>query len=82
MISDCIADNIPPQMKILIYGYPHSNALLQSRLILERCKQYKAARYPMRCDIINDVKLFPTVHRRIYCIIQSNVALQKQEREK
>ena len=64
------------------YGYPHSNAFLQSRLKLERCKQYKAARHPMRCGIINDVKLFPTVHRMIYCIIQSNAALQKQEKEK
>ena len=28
---------------------------------------YKAARHPRICDIINDVKLFPTVYRRIYC---------------
>ena len=48
------------------YGYPHSNALLQFRLELERLKPYKAARHPTRCDIINDVKLFPTVYGRIY----------------
>ena len=49
------------------YGYPHSNALLQSRLKLEHCKLHKAACHPMKCDVINDVKLFQTIHRRIYC---------------
>ena len=49
------------------YGYPHSNALLQFRLKLERCKPHNAARHLMKCDVINDVKLFPTVYRRIYC---------------
>ena len=29
MISERISDDIPPQMKILKYGYPHSNALLK-----------------------------------------------------
>ena len=27
----------------------------------------KAARHPTICDVINDVKLFPTVYCRIYC---------------
>ena len=49
------------------YGYPHSYALLQFELKLERCKPHKAARHPTKCDVINDVKLFPTVYRRIYC---------------
>ena len=49
------------------YGYPHSNALLQFELKLERCKPHKAARHPTKCDVINDVKLLPTVYRRIYC---------------
>ena len=49
------------------YGYPHSNALLQFRLKLEHCKSHNAARHPTKCDVINDVKLFPTVYRRIYC---------------
>ena len=49
------------------YGYPHSNALLQFELKLERCKPHEAARHPTKCDVINDVKLFPTVYRRIYC---------------
>ena len=49
------------------YGYPHSNALLQFDFKLERCKPHKAARHPTKDDVIDDVKLFPTVYRRIYC---------------
>ena len=49
------------------YGYPHSYALLQFRLKIERCKPHDAARHLMKCDVINDVELFPTVYRRIYC---------------
>ena len=63
------------------YSYPHSNALLQFDLKLERCKPHKAARHPTKGDVIDDVKLFPTVYHRIYCrkffdVIQSDVALQ------
>ena len=49
------------------YGYPHSNALMSFRLELEHCKPYKAARHPTKCDVNDDVELFPTVYRRIYC---------------
>ena len=49
------------------YGYPNSNALLQSCLKLERCEPHKAARHPTKCEVINDVKLFWTVYHRIYC---------------
>ena len=49
------------------YGYPHFNALLQFELKMERCKSHKAARDPTKCDVINDIKLFPTVYHRIYC---------------
>ena len=65
------------------YGYPHSTALLQFHLKLECCKPYIATCHPTKCDIINDVKLFQTVYRRICCrkyfdIIQSDIVLQKQ----
>ena len=65
------------------YGYPHSNALLQFRLKSKRCKPHKAAHHPTICDVINDVKLFPTVYHRIYCrkffdVIQSEVALKSK----
>ena len=44
----------------LNYDYPHSYALLLSRLKLERCKPHKAAHHPTKCAVIDDVKLFPT----------------------
>ena len=51
-------------MKILnmVILIPHSNALLQFGLKLERCKPHKAARHPTKGDVIDDVKLFPTVY--------------------
>ena len=49
------------------HGYPNSNALLQFPLKLEPCKLHSAAHHPTKCDVINDVKLFPAVYRRIYC---------------
>ena len=60
------------------YGYPHSNALLQFCLKLERCKPHNAARHQMKYDVINDVKLFPDIRSQIFDVIQSEVALQKQ----
>ena len=49
------------------YGYPHSNAHLQFCLKFEHCKTRNTARHPTKYDVINDVKLFPAVYRRIYC---------------
>ena len=49
------------------YGYPLSNALVQSRLKLDRCKPHKVTHHPMKCDIIYDLKLFPTVYHMIFC---------------
>ena len=51
---------------------------MQFDLKLERCKPHKAARHPTKGDVIDDVKLFPTVYRRIFDVIQSDVALQTQ----
>ena len=39
------------------YGYPHSNVLLQFELKLEHSKPHKASCHPMKCDIVNDIKL-------------------------
>ena len=60
MISEYISPN-----ENFKYGYPHSNAPLQFELEMEHCKQHKAGRHPTKCDVINDVQLFPTVYRRI-----------------
>ena len=59
MLSERITDNTPPKT--------HSNALLQLELKLERCKPHKAACHSIKCDVINEVKLFLTVYRMIYC---------------
>ena len=67
MISERISDDIPPQMKILNMVIPILMHILQFELKLVRCKPRKAARHPTKCDVINDVILFPTVYRRIYC---------------
>ena len=55
------------------YGYRHSNALLQFRLKLERCKPHNAARHSTKCDVIKDVKMFPAVQdilSQIFDVIQ------------
>ena len=67
MISERIFDDIPPQIKFLNMVIPKSNALLQFCSELESWKPHKTARHPTKCDVINDVKLFPTVYHRIYC---------------
>ena len=66
MISERISNDVPAQMKILNMD-PHSNAILQFCLKFEHCKPHNSTYHPRKCDIINDVKLFPTVFRRIYC---------------
>ena len=49
------------------HDYPLSNAFLQFRFKLERYKLHKAAGHPTISDLINDLKLFPTVYGRMYC---------------
>ena len=54
------------------YGYPHSNAFLCLftvkiffRLESEHYKPHRAACHTTKCDIINDIKLFPTITQNI-----------------
>ena len=49
------------------YGYPHSSAFLQFHLKLKCCKPHNAACHPTKCDVINDVKMFPAVNGIINC---------------
>ena len=58
------------------YGYPHSDSLMQFELKLESCEPHKAARHQTKCDVITDVKLFPTVYRRIY--LRKSLTLSNQ----
>ena len=67
MISECISERYTSPNENVECGYPYSNTLLQFELKLEHCKPHKATRHITKCDVINDVKLFPTVYRRIYC---------------
>ena len=63
MISKRIYDDIPPQMKILNMVIP----ILMHFSFCEHCKPHNAARHLMKCDVIYDVRLLPTVYSRIYC---------------
>ena len=65
-------------MKILNKSYLHSYALLQFCL-----KLGKAACHPTKCDVINDIKLFPTVCRRKFLTLsnQKCIRIAKSERK-
>ena len=63
MISERISDHIPPKMIILNMVI----SILMHFCSFERCKPHDAARYLMKCDVIIDVNLLPTVYRRMYC---------------
>ena len=66
MISERISDDIPPQMKILNMVIPilmHFCTFDSNRSVESRIKPHVI----QKCDVINDVKLFPAVYRRIYC---------------
>ena len=64
--SDCISNNIPPQMKILNMVIP---ILMQncSFLHFECYKPHKATCHLTKCDVIIDVKPFLILYCRIYC---------------
>ena len=70
MISEHISDDIPPQMKVLNMVIPilmRFYSLVSNWNVTSRIKPYKGVRHSTKCDVINDVKLFPTVYHRIYC---------------
>ena len=68
------------------YGYPHSKALLQSRLKLERCEPHKTARHPTDVRLLMTSSYFrlytaATVYcilSQIFDVIQSDAMSQKQ----
>ena len=72
MISELISEDIPPQMNILNMVIP----VLMHFCSLEHCKPHNAAL--MKCDVINDVKLLPTINRRIYCLKFLTLSNQKK----
>ena len=45
----------------------HFNSLVSNLRVASHIKPHKGIHNPTKCDIINGVKLFPTVYYRIYC---------------
>ena len=57
MLSDCINDDIPHKMKTLNIVIPilmHFCSFLSSQI-----EKLQAACHPMKCDVLNDIKVFP-----------------------
>ena len=70
MISERISDDIPHQMKILNMVIPilmRFYSIVSNSSVASRIKSLRDVRYQVKRDVINDVKQFPTVCRRIYC---------------
>ena len=70
VISECISDNIPPQIIFFNMVIPNLMcfySLVSNWSLASRIKPYKGIRHPLKCDVINDIKPFPTVYHRIYC---------------
>ena len=68
MTSDCVShENFE-------YGYPHSNALLQSHPF-GAFRLHLAAHHQKKCGVVTDVNPFLT---QIFEVIQSDVALQNE----
>ena len=65
MISELVSDDLPLQMKSLNMVIPilmHFFSFVAFLSVASRI-----LRHQMKCDVINDVKLFPTVYCRICC---------------
>ena len=67
MIFKRISDDIPPQMKILNMIIPTVMHFCSFVLIWSVASPIKPQVIKTKCDVIDDVKLFPTVYQRIYC---------------
>ena len=67
MISYRISDEYTSPNENFENGYPPSSAILQVHLNLDHYKPHEAAHHSTKCDIINDVKVFPAVYHRLYC---------------
>ena len=80
MISDCISNDIPPQMNFFNMVTSLPNALLEFCLKLECCKPHKTQRHPTKCDKMNGVKLFPTVcHIHKFLMFSNQVLYYKSK---
>ena len=84
MISERLSDDLHPQIKNLNMVIPILMcfySLASNWSVASRIKPHKGVCHPIKYDIINDVKLFPTGYIVAnFDVIQSDVALQKQVR--
>ena len=78
MSSEDISGDTPPQMKILNMVIPILMHFCSFVSNLECCKPHNAACCPTKCDIINDVKLFPAVYRMIYMYFHKFLTLSNR----
>ena len=71
MISERISHDIPPQIKILNMVIPILMcfySLVSNLSVASHLKPHKGLRHQIKCGIINDVKLFPTVYQAGYTV--------------
>ena len=64
IISERISDDIPPQMKFLNIVIP----ILMHFWVSSKIPALQAAEISTTCEVINDIKLLPTVYRMIHCL--------------
>ena len=79
-ISDCISDDLPPQMKILNMVIPilmHFFSFFYQTGALERYMPHKTACHPRKCYVINDAKLFRTVYRKFLTLSNQTTHITK-----
>ena len=65
VISKRISDDMAPQMKNLnmaIKILKHFYSLVSIWSVASHMKRHKGVCHPMKCDVNNNVKLFPTVY--------------------
>ena len=63
VISNCISNRMPTQIKMLNMVIPFLMHFNQFCLQLEQCKRHNAARHPTKSNEINDFNIFPSVYR-------------------
>ena len=81
MIFERISDDIPPHIKILNMVIPilmRFYSLVSNWSVASSIKPPKGVRNQMKRDVINDVKLFPTVYRRIHVYCRKFSTLSNQ----
>ena len=74
MISDRLSDDMLPQLKNLNMVIPILMHFCSLSSKLEHCKPHKAARHQMICNIINDIKLFPTVYHCKFLMLSNQTS--------